>query len=89
MAENIKRKLITFGFNFALFVYIIYAYLIAYLFEAQSDKRSPIDYFYDIAPGISMTVCALMIMFLILMAALIIHEFWNMRRSSLLLTVLL
>jgi len=61
----------------ALFAYIFYACLMAYLFEPESDKRAPIDVFYDMAPEISMTVCAFMLVFLILMAALIIHGFWN------------
>ena len=83
MSNNGKLKVVTFAFNFAFFIYIIFASFMTFLFEPESAERVPMDAFYDIAPVTSVIVAVLIGIILILTGALIIKEFWNRLISNL------
>ena len=83
MSDNSTGKVITIGFNALLFLYLIYASFVSYLFDPESDSRVPMDDFFDIAPVASIVAAVVLGVALLLTGALVVRAFWNRLVTSL------
>ena len=83
IAGDAKRKAVSVGFNILLFLYLIYASLVACLFDPEGDNHVLMDDFFEIAPAASVVVAILLGVALIFTGALVIRGFWNRLVTSL------
>ncbi len=83
MSDNPKQKAITAGFNILLFLYLIYASFVSYLFDPESDSHVPMDDYFEIAPAASIVAAIVLGVVLFLTGALVMRAFWNRLMTNL------
>ena len=62
MSDTPARKAITMGFNVLLFLYLIYASFVSYLFDPESESHVPMDDFFEIAPVASIVTAVVLVL---------------------------